>query len=297
MITTYVLREANVASGNTGLYFVQSRGETRRASLPGGGAAVAVAGAFATFTPMQTSISAAFTSLNGISLGSSGGNSANGTIDGRNAAGCGGGALPAIAAPNGSVLLGKGFKESSLVGTPKILSQGSTSEAVSATRINWSEIVRADGPIAADYSIRANFAPPSPWPSQAAFDSVPTIRVLNRGQSALDLPNGAGKGLLIVAGDLDISGNTNWEGIILVGGRLTFSGGRNAQITGAVVTGLNYETLDPGTLPRADFRDDDSDFNGAVNITYNSCAVINSVVKFGSLRVVGRTWVNNLPSY
>jgi hypothetical protein len=244
---------------------------------------------------MQTTFTAALTSLNGISLGSSGGGSENGTIDGSNTAGCGGGAVAAISAPTGGVLTGKAFRESSLIGSPKISYQGSTAEAVSNSRIAWAEIVRPDGRPSAGFTVRGNFSNPSPWPASDGRWHI--IRVLNDGQQVLKLPNGVGRGMLIVAGDLEIKGATTWEGIILAGGRLTFAGGARSLITGAVVTGLNYETRALNALPRGDFQLDDSNLSGAVDITYSSCAISRAVAAAGTLRPVSRTWVNTLPSY
>jgi hypothetical protein len=76
----------------------------------------------------------------------------------------------------------------------------------------------------------------------------------------LDISNGTGYGLLLVAGDLTISGGVNWNGLILVTGTITLSGGGGeTNIIGAV---MGQQIVD---------------INGGVNITYNSCEVRNAL--------------------
>ena len=46
-----------------------------------------------------------------------------------------------------------------------------------------------------------------------------------------------GRGMLVVDGDLTISGSNQWDGVILVGGQLTSNG--NNVTSGTVMAGLN----------------------------------------------------------
>ena len=77
----------------------------------------------------------------------------------------------------------------------------------------------------------------------------------------LDMANLTGYGLLLVEGDLRLSGGFNWNGLILVTGTLTFNGGgpNSINIQGAV---LANQTID---------------INGGVNIAYDSCMIDNSL--------------------
>ena len=77
----------------------------------------------------------------------------------------------------------------------------------------------------------------------------------------LDMRNLTGYGILLVKGDLTMSGGFNWNGLILVTGTLTFNGGggpNSINIQGAV---LANQTVD---------------MNGGVSITYDSCIIDNS---------------------
>jgi len=68
----------------------------------------------------------------------------------------------------------------------------------------------------------------------------------------------SGCGILVVEGDLIAHGGFSWYGPVLVTGSLTFTGGGDTNITGAVVTG----------------EDTDGDIiGGNTNIVYCSTAV------------------------
>ncbi len=77
----------------------------------------------------------------------------------------------------------------------------------------------------------------------------------------LDMQKVIGHGILLVEGDLTMSGGFNWNGIILVTGTLTFNGGgpNSINIQGAV---LANNTVD---------------INGGVTIAYDSCMIDNSL--------------------
>src|SRR5258706_7185124 len=77
----------------------------------------------------------------------------------------------------------------------------------------------------------------------------------------LDLNNITGYGILLVNGDLDMAGNINWNGIIIVTGVLSSSGGgsNGKNITGQVYTGSSALG--------------DTTISGNIDIAYDSCAV------------------------
>ena len=81
----------------------------------------------------------------------------------------------------------------------------------------------------------------------------------------LDLNNITGYGILLVKGDLDMAGNINWNGIIIVTGTLSSSGGGKASknITGQVYSGSTALG--------------DTTISGNIDIAYNSCDVKKSL--------------------
>ena len=77
----------------------------------------------------------------------------------------------------------------------------------------------------------------------------------------LRLNNVTGYGLLIVDGDLQMAGNLNWNGIIIVTGILTSTGGgsNNKNITGQIYSGSSALG--------------DTAISGNIDVAYNSCEV------------------------
>jgi hypothetical protein len=78
--------------------------------------------------------------------------------------------------------------------------------------------------------------------------------------NGLSISNGTGYGLLLVEGDLTLSGGFSWNGLILATGTITLSGGGgDKNIMGAI---MGQQIVD---------------INGGVNITHSSCEVRNAL--------------------
>jgi hypothetical protein len=93
--------------------------------------------------------------------------------------------------------------------------------------------------------------------------------------------------MLIVEGNVTISGSTQWKGIILVGGTLTSNG--NNTVLGAVVTGLNVKL--GKTVGVSDVG------NGTKTYRYDSCNVANALNNFASFVALRNGMVDNWPTY
>jgi hypothetical protein len=94
-------------------------------------------------------------------------------------------------------------------------------------------------------------------------------------------PSDTGQGTVIVTGNLEMNGDFNWDGIILVGGYITSNGYQT--VTGATVTGLNQ--LLGETVPSSDIG------NGNKKFLYDSCKVkLASKAAFGGLALVAGSW-------
>ena len=114
---------------------------------------------------------------------------------------------------------------------------------------------------------------PSPGgtPSSIGTSANPVIDVV---QGDLSLSAAHGYGILLVEGNLTFSGNTSWDGLILVigNGSLTVSGGGSGQINGGVlVANINSGVVGntPGS-PTVNWAG-----GGGNGIYYNSCDVNN----------------------
>jgi len=95
--------------------------------------------------------------------------------------------------------------------------------------------------------------------------------------------SGSGAGLLVVDGNLDISGGFTWHGLIIVRGAIVFrGGGSNDRIVGAIVTGHSPDTLTTTalaglngelTLDPDDATGIDIYINGSVKLQYSAEAL------------------------
>jgi hypothetical protein len=160
------------------------------------------------------------------------------------------------------------------------------------THMDWAGIT-AGTAMPADINITSSSS--SGFPSTGTFASDtnywPIIHVYNRSgswSSNWTLPN-QGRGILIVDGDLTISGSNQWDGIVLVGGQLTSNG--NNVTSGTVMAGLNRLIgLPAGAV-------DDANLNGTKSYSYNSCSIKKATSSMARYTVMPNTWMDNVAGY
>lgn len=76
----------------------------------------------------------------------------------------------------------------------------------------------------------------------ASSCSVSNVVYFNTNDTFVGLIGGSsGCGILLIDGDLNIGGNFSWYGVIVATGSITFTGGGNKQITGAVLSGESVD--------------------------------------------------------
>ena len=120
------------------------------------------------------------------------------------------------------------------------------------------------------------------WPTAAQMLNWPITRV----NGDLTLP-GDGQGILIVTGNLTISGGDTWQGLVLVGGTITSNG--NNTVYGATVSGLNVKL--GVAVPVSTIA------NGNKLYQYDSCALSRALGKIGSIQRVRNGWTDTWSSY
>jgi hypothetical protein len=260
------------------VYAITSRGVNTSARRYGGTAPSAerTVATYALWTPAPLEMYGAFTSLSGINK-----NGTSGDLSGYDRCGAAP-AIPGVAVPGGgytgptSVIQGNPEDTPADVGTGGV---GGT--AKDSIDIDWAGIVAwPNTTIFPDHRV-----PSGPWP--ANFSDWPVVRVDNAGGPTFEIPNAAGKGILIVTGNVALSGAVGWEGLILVGGTLTSNGAN--QVFGAVVTGLNIKLgIDPGQSAIA---------NGTKTFQYDSCSLKRALGNVGSIQRVRNGWIDTWPSY
>jgi hypothetical protein len=229
---------------------------------------------YALWTPAPLDLDAAITTLGG--MDKAGG---SGTMNGNDACG----AMPAIA---GVAVPTDGYTPPGNTGpidgnpdnTPVPLgSPGPGGSAKDEVDIDWAGIV-------AGTSVPADFVYPA-WPTNGQFLNWPVVRVNNNPGADFDLP-GDGKGILIVTGNVVVSGSRSWEGVILAGGSIRSNGSNTVR--GAVIAGLNVKL---GQMVPV------SQMNGTKSYQYDSCALTRALGHIGSLQRVQNGWTDTWSSY
>jgi hypothetical protein len=227
---------------------------------------------YALWTPAPLDLDAAITTLGG--MDKAGG---SGTMNGNDACG----AMPAIggvAVPTAGYSGSTGPIDGNPDNTPVDLGSGGASGAAKdEVDIDWAGIV-------AGTMLPPNFTYPS-WPTATEFLNWPVVRVNNHPGAEFDLPDN-GKGILIVTGNVILSGSRNWEGIILAGGSIRSNGSNSTR--GAVIAGLNLKL---GEIPPV------SQMNGTKSYQYDSCALTRALGKIGSIQRVPNGWTDTWSSW
>lgn len=152
---------------------------------------------------------------------------------------------------------------------------GTGAEVAALTQVDWNATI--NGGFIPDYT--------SFRPSNGSYPS----QLIN---GDLDIRNRWSSGILIVTGDLRMSGSWGYFlGIVLVGGEIKFDATYNYLI-GAVVSGLN-EALPFGNTPRGDIFES----NRHLYIQYNSCTVRTALQNLTGFMPVSNAWVDNWAEY
>ena len=179
-----------------------------------------------------------------------------------------------MAVPNGEY----NGKTDWLQGDPPLKYLGDQTAANAAVNLNWSEI-RSGQAFPATHTV-----PGTGWPTAAQFaDPNYWPVILVTGNATLP----SGKGLVIVTGDLTISGGTTWDGVLMVGGNITSNG--NNTVYGAVMTGLDEKNGQDVIIQDAG--------NGTKIYQYSSCNIEKAATSAGSLLTWTNTWADTWTSY
>jgi hypothetical protein len=260
----------------SGLYVVRSKGTETAGAFAGTPQGVRTVAQYVLWEPAPMQVLAGWTAMSGLQQ-----NGGAGTLGGIDM--CGeNGAVAGVVVPaypgydfNGRMIA---------VGNPPV----DSIPAPDSVEIDWDGIVN-HGLIDATVTLPGGTWPGTPL--QAAYNDTslryyPVIRV----NGNFDLLT-SGTGMLIVTGNLTISGNKGWRGVILAGGVLT-SNGQNAilggGVQGAVVSGLNV---------KLGMDVDESLANGNKAYNYNSCEVARATTPLGALITLRNTWVDNWVEY
>lgn len=262
------------------VFLVRSRGRSRSAErydvhTPPAERTVAQ---LAVHPALTMDVDAAWTSIGGLNK-----NGGSGALSGADRCG----AAPSVAGvgvPATAAGGGPGYEQSGGAsvpsGDPPIQDMGpDPAAAAENVDIDWNGIVN-NGAFPPDFEYNGNTG----WPTPSQFNDWPIVRV--NGDRALG-PTDDGRGILIVTGNLSLSGTFVWDGVMLVGGAI-FSDGYN-NVYGATVSGLNVQL--GMTVAESDMG------NGNKVFQYDSCAIDNALSNAYSLRLLQNAWVDNWPEF
>lgn len=213
-------------------------------------------------------------------------------------------AVAGIAIPDGDYSVNGNFTPA---GNPPVQYLGTQQQTNDAVKVDWKGIALGNR-IQPDYTFATAAAATAAWPSidfgSGTALKYPVIRVNDN----FTLPTTGGQGTLLVLGDLSMSGNNLWKGILLVGGQMTSNG--NGTVSGATMSGLNTlisnappSPTDLDALkainPSANFTNTpgNATANGTKTFQYDSCEVSKAAGGLASYSVYPNAWMDNFVTY
>ena len=281
----------DVATGR-GKYFITSTGYDSTSTLGGGGGRSATAsrtvGIFVSWNRVTMNVVSAWTSLSGIRK------NGTGIISGTDRGNCSNSDVAGLSVPwdpaTGRADLSIAGNSFVPTGNPPYDTTSTFSAESAKVKLDW-KTIKTGAAVAPDILITSTSGT---FPSTATFAADtnywPVIRV-DSTVSSFTLPN-AGRGMLIIEGDLTINGSNQWDGVILVGGVLTSNGNNVSE--GATLSGLNYLI---GAHPGPSTATDNAQANGTKSYVYNSCSVAKATSAMARYTMMPNTWMDNLAGY
>jgi hypothetical protein len=270
-----------VDNNTPALYFIRAHGvDTSKVALSGAGRttkAERTVGVYASWNTNTMKVLSGWTSLSGLSK-----QGTAGAISGVDE--CGKAASVAgLAVPKGDLTISGQWTPT---GSPPADTFKTEAQLEANIGIDWNAI-RNGNAITADFVI-----PPANFPDANWFAADTTRWPIIHITTNYSLPN-RGRGMLIVDGDFSINGSDMWDGIILVGGKLTSNG--DNTVAGATVSGLNK--LLGASVDTAVVKDDNSTANGNKTYVYSSCKVARATQSMRTYKTMPNTWMDNVVSW
>jgi hypothetical protein len=264
------------------LFFIRSMGIDTSIKLTGATRSqhgTRIVGMYATWNTATVNVQGAWFALSGLNKNGTAGE-INGVDQCTAANGGGKPTLAGAVVPSGGQFSGK---TAAFAGNPPIDTSKTFQQLKDNAKLDWAGII--GGSITPDFEVGPGSFPSATWFANNP-DAWPIIRVHTNNYT---LPN-AGRGMIIADSNFTISGSNMWDGVVLIGGKLTSNG--NNTTSGATFAGLNYLL---GGAPGA--STDDSDANGQKTYVYNSCNVAKASKGLQAYKTWNNTYIDLIPSW
>ncbi len=160
-------------------------------------------------------------------------------------------------------------------GNPAVDSSSIAMAMLQATKIPWQSLISGNY-VGFDYVVSQTGYPS--FRSQVAPGDWPVILIDQPGYQMN--PTMSGRGTLVVLNDVTLSGNLQWDGLILVGDDVTSNG--KQKVRGAVVAGLNLLLNQASANP--------VQANGNWDLQYHSCNIQLALRGLGPMVEEPGTW-------
>jgi hypothetical protein len=255
-----------------GIFFIKSKGVDTTIKMSGTGLNVRaerIVGQYATFRLSSLRPIAAWVSITGLTK-----NSNLSAISGANEC-IWGDSLAGLAVPTGEYRRGSGVTADP-TGKPSGVAYYSADALKQLIGIDWDGIKNRDA-LLADVTI-----PPGAWPGSA-------WRVIRIKSASYTIPSD-GNGIIIADGDITFAGSRDFDGIMLVGGRIIATGSQPSS--GAAYSGLNYLLPGAGNPPASSA--DDATITNSKSFRYNSCNIATALAVLDTYYAWSNTWLDNV---
>jgi len=275
---------ARIHSDSAAVYHIQSRGSY---ASPRGDSAFRTLGTLAMIDGFVSAPGSAFSSPSGFHL-----NGAAATISGFDAATPGSCSSAGTASTNGVEVPPGGYTQNGGAMVPAGNPDGihevdqdqllqEAADFLDALGIDWQQVADNDG--ATLPAGRITISETDPWPDydSPTMSEYPVTYVDIDRDETFDAGSNGGRGVLVVPGNLIMSGSFEWDGIILAGGTIRSNG--NTTVLGAVMSALNL-LIDPDAVESFDLG------NGTKTFQFHSCHFQGSVASISGLSRLPGAW-------
>lgn len=173
------------------------------------------------------------------------------------------------------------------IGDPPVDEMGTQDEMKDLIDIDWQGFINED---VINFDMHVGGSGDDTWPAPEYFSDNPNrwpVIYIDNKDGMFDPSSMNGRGILIIRGDLKLTGGDEWDGIVLVGGRIEDNGA--GALSGAVISGLNVKLDEP--------VDKSSRANGTKTYRYNSCWVSSALNGAATLTAMRNTWFDGWAAY